>query len=157
MLTGDIEDNARSIAKALKIDEYYSGLMPDDKVKKMEMLLKKNKRGKKILYAGEGINDAAVIARSDVGIAMGALGSDVAIEVADVVITDDNLTKIILVIEIAKKTMKIAIQNILLAIVVKIIFLSLGAFGYMPMWLAIFADTGVTLIAILNALRILRV
>lgn len=155
MLTGDIKDNAKVIANAIGIDEFYSSLLPEDKVHKMEMLVKSNK-GKSVIYLGDGINDAPVLARADVGIAMGAIGSEFAIESADVVITDDNLAKTYFLLNLAKRTMKTAKQNIWIAIGVKLLFLLLGAFGFMTMWLAIFADTGVTLIAILNALKLLK-
>lgn len=157
MLTGDIRDNAANIAQVTGIDEWYYGLMPDDKVNKVAELIKNNRMDKKLLYTGDGINDAPVLMRADVGIAMGSIGSQAAIEAADVVVTDDNLAKIFLLINIAKKTVKTAQENILLAFGVKALFLILSAFGYMSMWIAIFADTGVTLIAVLNALRILKI
>lgn len=157
MLTGDIKDNAAFIAKATGIEEWYFGLLPEDKIYKLEELIKNNKKNKKVIYTGDGINDAPVLMRSDVGIAMGAIGSQAAIEAADVVVTDDNLAKIFLLVNIAKKTVQTAKENIILALGVKALFLILGAFGFMTMWLAIFADTGVTLIAVLNALKILKI
>ncbi len=156
MLTGDIKDNAAAIAKTIGINEWYAGLLPEDKLKKVEDIIKSNKKDKKVLYTGDGINDAPVLMRSDVGIAMGAIGSEAAIEASDVVITDDNLAKIYLTINIAKKTMKTVKENIILAFGVKVLFLALGALGYMTMCAAIFADTGITLIAVLNALKILK-
>ncbi len=156
MLTGDIKDNAEVIAKSAGIDEWYAGLLPEDKVKKLETIIKQNKKDKKVMYTGDGINDAPVITRADVGIAMGAIGSQSAIEASDVVITDDNLAKVYLILNIAKKTMRTVKQNIILALGVKVLFMVLAVFGYMPIWIAIFADTGVTLLAVLNSLKILN-
>lgn len=156
MLTGDKKEIAEMVAKQVGIDQVYSQLMPGDKVEQVEKLLKNKKSEDHLLFVGDGINDAPVLARADVGIAMGALGSDAAIEAADVVLMDDNPVGIARVIAIAKKTMKIAKENIIFAIAVKVIVLILAAFGYAPMGLAIFADVGVAVLAILNALRCLK-
>lgn len=157
MLTGDTEQNAQNIVNELNIDEYYSNLLPADKVSKLEEFLYWNKKKGSIIFAGDGINDAPVLMRSDIGIAMGALGSDAAIEAADVVITDDNLSKIYTAIKLSKQTMSIVRQNIVFAIGIKILFLILGSFGMMSMWGAVFADVGVTLLAVLNSLRTLKI
>ncbi len=157
MLTGDTEQNAQNIVNELNIDEYYSNLLPADKVSKLEEFLSWNKKKGSIIFAGDGINDAPVLMRSNIGIAMGALGSDAAIEAADVVITDDNLSKIYTAIKLSKQTMSIVRQNIVFAIGIKILFLILGSFGMMSMWGAVFADVGVTLLAVLNSLRTLKI
>ena len=157
ILTGDSEENTNYVASKVNISEFYSKLLPSEKVSKIEEFIAEKKQNKSVIYAGDGINDSPVIMRADVGIAMGALGSDAAIEAADVVISDDNIEKIPLAIRISKHTMKIVKQNIALAISVKLIFLIFGAFGYMTIWLAVFDDVGVTLIAVLNALRTLRI
>ena len=156
MLTGDGEAAAEAAAKELKIDKLYSRLMPEDKVKKVEELLDDKRAGSAVAFVGDGINDAPVLTRADIGIAMGALGSDAAIEAADVVLMDDNPLKISKAIRIAKKCMKIVYENIVFAIGVKLICLILGALGIANMWLAIFADVGVMVIAVLNAIRMLR-
>ena len=156
MLTGDGEAAAEAAAKELKIDKLYSRLMPEDKVKKVEELLDDKRAGSAVAFVGDGINDAPVLTRADIGIAMGALGSDAAIEAADVVLMDDNPLKISKAIRIAKKCMKIVYVNIVFAIGVKLICLILGALGIANMWLAIFADVGVMVIAVLNAIRMLR-
>lgn len=157
MLTGDKESSAKSISQKLGIDSYYANLLPSDKVYKIEELINKNNKNKSIIFTGDGINDAPVLMRSDIGIAMGAIGSDAAIEAADIVITDDKLKKIYVAIKIAKKTMRIVKQNIAFAISIKLIFLILGGFGLMSMWGAVFSDVGVTLIAVLNSLRTLKI
>lgn len=158
MLTGDVKSSANYIGNQVGVDKVYSELLPNDKVEKLEnLLVNKVNSNESILFVGDGINDAPVLARADVGIAMGALGSDAAIEAADVVIMDDKISKISSAISIAQKTMKIVKQNIIFAIGVKIIFLALGTFGLMSMWGAVFADVGVTLIAVLNSLRALKI
>ncbi len=157
MLTGDSIQNARETAEKLKIDEYYASLLPEEKVKKTEELMDIKPREKSIIFVGDGINDAPVLMRSDTGIAMGALGSDAAVEAADVVITDDNPLKIYTAIRISKRTIQIANQNIIFAIGIKLLFLVLGGLGLMTMWGAVFADVGVTLIAVMNSLRNLKV
>ncbi len=139
------------------IDEVYSELLPADKVEKVEELLKNNSGNGKLAFAGDGINDAPVLRRADIGIAMGAMGSDAAIEAADVVLMDDDPMKIAKAIRISRKCLRIVYQNIVFAIGVKLICLLLGAFGIANMWLAIFADVGVMIIAVLNAIRALFV
>ena len=155
MLTGDNKYAAESFAKKLGIDRFYSELLPEDKVKHIENLIKESKGGK-VAFVGDGINDAPVIARADIGIAMGALGSDAAIETADVVLMTDSPSKVIDAIDVAKKTRNIVWQNIIFAMGVKLFFIVLGIFGIATMWEAVFGDMGVALIAVLNAIRILR-
>ena len=155
MLTGDREEVASKVASDLGLDEYYSQLLPADKVDKVETLMEK-KEGL-LAFAGDGVNDAPVLSRSDIGIAMGALGSDAAIEASDVVLMDDDPQKIPKAIKIAKKCMRIVYENIVFAIAVKFICLILGAFGIANMWLAIFADVGVMVIAVINSIRALMV
>lgn len=156
MLTGDDAEAAEYVAKKLDIQTYRSNLMPHNKVEILETLISAKQEGKSVIFVGDGINDAPVLMRADVGIAMGALGSDAAIESADIILMDDNPAKVPLAIKIAQKTLQIAQQNIILAISIKVLFLLLGAAGLMTMWGAVFADTGVCLIAILNALRALK-
>lgn len=157
MLTGDKKDISKVVSEELKLDEYHSELLPQDKVKCVEkLMLEKSKEGK-LLFVGDGINDAPVLALSDIGVAMGGLGSDAAIEAADVVIMTDEISKISKAISISRKTMRIVKENIIFAITVKIAVLVLSALGIATMWSAVFADVGVSVIAILNALRILRV
>jgi Cd2+/Zn2+-exporting ATPase len=156
MLTGDLKVVADKIGKQLGLDEVYSELLPADKVEKIESLeIKKSHKGK-IVFAGDGINDAPVLARADIGIAMGGLGSDAAIEAADIVIMTDEPSKIASAIKIAKRTSSIVYQNIVFALGVKAVFLVLGAFGVASMWEAVFADMGVAIIAILNAMRVMN-
>ena len=157
MLTGDIKNVGLKVAKELGIDEVYYELLPVDKVEKLEeLLLQKSSKGK-LVFVGDGINDAPVLARADIGIAMGGLGSDAAIEAADIVIMTDEPSKIATAIRVSQKTLKIAHQNIVFAISVKVIVLILSALGFATMWAAVFADVGVTIIAILNAFRALNV
>ena len=157
MLTGDRKEAAEAAAKQLGISRVEAELLPADKVDVMEQLLSDaEKAGSRVAFVGDGINDAPVLARADVGIAMGSLGSDAAIEAADIVIMDDNLQKIPAAVRIAKKTMRIARQNIAFALGVKILILVLGALGLANMWAAVFADVGVAVIAILNAMRTMR-
>ena len=156
MLTGDTKAAAEQIASSLAIDEVRAELLPGDKVSEVENLMTDNRRGS-VVFVGDGINDAPVLMRSDVGIAMGAMGSDAAIEAADVVLMDDNPAKIPLAIRIARRTMGIVYQNIVFALGVKGAILVLGALGYAGMWAAVFADVGVSVIAILNASRALRI
>lgn len=157
MLTGDIEKVAKKVGEELGLDEIYSNLLPQDKVSKFEEIIKnKNSKGN-VVFVGDGINDAPVLARADVGIAMGAMGSDAAIEAADVVIMTDEPSKIVTAIKSSKKTMKIAMQNIFLAFGVKAIALILSALGIADMWMAVFADTGVTILAVLNSFRALKI
>ncbi|MBO5006028.1 MAG: HAD-IC family P-type ATPase, partial [Clostridia bacterium] len=150
MLTGDTESVAKAVAKDVGIAEVRAKLLPQDKVAEVEKLIEK---GAKVAFVGDGINDAPVLARADVGIAMGALGSDAAIESADIVLMDDKLSKIPLAVNIARKTMRIVRQNIVFALAVKGAILLLGAFGIANMWTAVFGDVGVMVIAILNAMR----
>ena len=157
MLTGDVEKVAKKVGEDLGIDEIYTNLLPQDKVSKFEEIIKnKNSKGN-VVFVGDGINDAPVLARADVGIAMGAMGSDAAIEAADVVIMTDEPSKIVTAIKSSKKTMKIAMQNIILAFGVKAIALILSALGITDMWMAVFADTGVTILAVLNSFRALKI
>lgn len=156
MLTGDRKSVGEEIGKYLEIDEVFSELLPTDKIDKFEQIESTKSTKGKIIFVGDGINDAPVLARTDIGIAMGGLGSDAAIEAADVVIMTDEPSKIITAIKVAKKTRRIVYQNIILAMVVKGIFLVLGAFGIASMWEAVFADTGVALLAIFNALRVMN-
>ena len=157
MLTGDSKRVADQVAKELGIEEVYSELLPADKVSKVEELLAKKTEKEKLAFVGDGINDAPVLSRADIGIAMGALGSDAAIEAADVVLMDDDPMKIVKAIRIAKKCMRIVYENIYFAIGIKVICLILGAVGIANMWVAIFADVGVMIIAVLNAIRTLFV
>ncbi|MDD6269364.1 MAG: heavy metal translocating P-type ATPase [Oscillospiraceae bacterium] len=156
MLTGDDEKIAESVAEELHIDEFYAQLLPNEKVERMEELDRMKPHGKKLAFVGDGINDAPVLARADVGIAMGGLGSDAAIEAADVVLMRDEPSGIADAVRIAKATKRIVIQNIVIAVGVKSAFLLLGALGLAGMWEAVFGDVGVTVIAVLNAVRILR-
>ncbi|SDX89277.1 Cd2+/Zn2+-exporting ATPase [Acetomicrobium thermoterrenum DSM 13490] len=155
MLTGDAKSVAESVASHLGIDEAYGGLLPADKVQKVEDLMASKSPKGKLIFVGDGINDAPVLARADVGIAMGGLGSDAAIEAADVVIMTDEPSKVPAAIKIAKRTLAIARQNIAIALGVKGAVLGLGALGIATMWAAVFADVGVTLIAVFNAIRVL--
>lgn len=157
MLTGDNKSIGSKVAKELGLDKVYAELLPADKVEKLEELFSQKSKKGKLAFVGDGINDAPVLARADIGIAMGGLGSDAAIEAADVVIMTDEPSKIATTMKISKKTLKIAHQNIVFAIGVKIIVLILSAFGITTMWAAIFADVGVTIIAVLNAFRALNV
>ncbi len=158
MLTGDVGNVAERVAQELGLDEVYSGLLPADKVAKVEELLQEKASEKDILaFAGDGINDAPVLMRSDIGIAMGAMGSDAAIEAADVVLMDDDPVKIVKAIRISRKCMRIVYQNIVFALVVKFLCLLLSAVGIANMWYAVFADVGVMILAVLNAIRALRV
>jgi len=157
MLTGDSRAVAEQVAARLDIDEVYSELLPGDKVEKVEELLALKRPGERLAFVGDGINDAPVLSRADIGIAMGALGSDAAIEAADIVLMDDNPERIALAMAIARKTLGIVYQNIVFALGVKGICLILGAWGVAGMWIAIFADVGVMVIAVLNAIRCLRV
>ena len=156
MLTGDGEAVAEHVAEQLGMDQVYSQLLPGDKVAKLEELLAEQDRGK-LAFVGDGINDAPVLSRADIGIAMGAMGSDAAIEAADVVLMDDEPLRISQAIRISRKCLRIVYENIVFAIGIKLICLALGALGLANMWLAIFADVGVMVIAVLNAIRCLFV
>ncbi len=155
MLTGDRASSAGHIAEALGIDRVYSGLLPAEKVKKLEEILGGKKSGT-VVYVGDGINDAPVLTRADIGIAMGGLGSDAAIEAADIVLMDDNPEKIVTAIKTAKKTMRIVWQNIVFALGIKVIIMLLGIMGFSGIWEAVFADVGVSVLAVLNALRAMK-
>lgn len=157
MLTGDTEESGLTVAKKLNIDKAYTQLLPIDKVDKIEDIIEQKTKNKSVIFVGDGINDAPVLTRADVGIAMGGLGSDAAIEAADVVIMDDKPTKVATAIKIAKQTLTIVKENIAFALGIKVLFLILGAFGFVTMWGAVFADVGVTLIAVLNSLRALKI
>ena len=157
MLTGDRKNVGEYVAKQLQLDQVYTELLPDGKVEKVESLLKEKSEKGKLAFVGDGINDAPVLAISDIGIAMGGLGSDAAIEAADVVLMTDEPSKIVDAIHLSKKTMRIVKENIVFAIFIKILVLILSAWGISTMWEAVFADVGVSIIAIINALRILRV
>ena len=156
MLTGDYEEIGKRVADEIGLDEYHAQLMPADKLVHVERLLTEKPEGKSLAYVGDGINDAPVLKRADVGIAMGGLGSDAAIEAADVVLMDDDPSKIATAIRIARRTIGIAHQNVLFAIGVKIAVLILATFGLATMWMAVFADVGVTVLAVFNAMRALR-
>ena len=156
MLTGDLEKVGKEVGESLGIDEVYGNLLPADKVEKVEELINKKGKNEILAFVGDGINDAPVLARADIGIAMGALGSDAAIEAADVVLMDDNPVKIAQAIKISRKCIRIVYENISFALIIKFACLILGAFGIANMWVAIFADVGVMVIAVLNAIRALR-
>ncbi len=156
MLTGDRKEAAEAVAKELEIDEFHSQLLPADKVALVEKLMKSDEGRGKLSFVGDGINDAPVLMRSDIGIAMGSLGSDAAIEAADIVLMDDDIRKIASVIKIAGKTLRIVKQNVVFALAVKAIVLIIGALGMANMWEAVFADVGVSVIAILNSMRALK-
>ena len=157
MLTGDSRRVAEETAASLGIDEVYAELLPGDKVAKVEELLAQKPERGKLAFVGDGINDAPVLSRADIGIAMGAMGSDAAIEAADVVLMDDDPQKIAKAIRISRKCLRIVYENIVFAIGIKLVCLILGALGIANMWLAIFADVGVMIIAVLNAIRALFV
>ena len=156
MLTGDGEYVANMVAKKLHMDRVYAELLPAEKVERMEELLTQKSPKGKLVFVGDGINDAPVLARADIGVAMGGLGSDAAIEAADIVIMTDEPSKLAAVMRISKKTLNIVRQNIVFAFVVKIATLALGAAGVANLWWAVFADVGVAVLAILNAIRVLR-
>ena len=157
MLTGDRAEIGKKVAEKLGLDEAYTELLPEDKVRHVERLISEQDSKKTTAFVGDGINDAPVIARADIGFAMGGLGSDAAIEAADIVLMDDRIEKIPLSVRIAKRTVGIAVQNIVFALAVKLIVLVLGALGYAEMWMAIIADVGVCLLAVLNAMRAMHV
>ena len=156
MLTGDRKEVAEHVAGQLQLDEWHAELMPADKVSLVEHLLKPADSRQYVAFVGDGINDAPVLARADVGIAMGGLGSDAAIEAADVVLMDDQPSKLPLAISLARRTLAIARQNVWFAIGVKVLVLVLAALGLATMWMAVFADVGVTVLAVLNAMRALK-
>ena len=156
MLTGDAKKVAESVANDLGLDEVHYELLPADKVVQVEKLLKEKPAKSKLAFVGDGINDAPVLARADIGSAMGALGSDAAIEAADVVLMDDDPLKIVKGIKISRKCISIVYENIIFSFLVKFVCLALGAIGIANMWVAIFADVGVMIIAVLNAIRALK-
>ena len=156
MLTGDRREAAETVAQTLGIDEVHAELLPGGKVEQVEALLKAEKQKERLAFVGDGINDAPVLTRADIGIAMGSMGSDAAIEAADIVLMDDDVTKIASVVRIARKTLRIAKQNIVFALAIKALVLILGALGMANMWEAVFADVGVSVIAILNSMRTLN-
>lgn len=156
MLTGDREEVAKRVASDLGLDEYHAELLPADKVSGVEQLLQNRKEGASLVFVGDGINDAPVLARADIGVAMGAMGSDAAIEAADVVLMDDQPSKIAKAVRISRSTLAISKQNIVFAIAVKVGILILAAFGLAPMWLAVFGDTGVLILCVLNSMRALK-
>ncbi len=156
MLTGDNAQTAQAVASALSMDAFYSGLLPGDKVEVLERIMKEKSKGR-VLFVGDGINDSPVLSRADVGIAMGAMGSDAAVEAADVVLMDDDPRRVAQAIELCRKCMRIVWQNIVFAIGIKVVCLILGAIGIADLWLAIFADVGVMMLAVLNAVRMLLV
>lgn len=157
MLTGDGQSTAQEVAQKLGVDQFFAQLLPGDKVERVEELLQRTDRRGNLVFVGDGINDAPVLSRADIGVAMGALGSDSAIEAADIVLMDDNLRKLPLAVQIAKKTLSIVRQNVVFALGVKLLVLALSAVGLANMWWAVFADVGVSIIAILNASRMLKV
>ena len=157
MLTGDGRKTAEDMARRLGIHQVYSELMPEDKVAKVEEIIRHKGKKEKVLFVGDGINDAPVLSVADVGVAMGAMGSDAAIEAADVVLMDDDPLKIGKAIRISRKCMRIVMENIIFAIGIKVICMVLGALGLANIWMAIFADTGVLILAVLNAMRALFV
>ena len=156
MLTGDKKEVGKAVGEKLGLDQVFGGLLPGDKVEKVEQLLREKPTDKTLAFVGDGINDAPVLARADVGIAMGGIGSDAAVEAADVVIMNDEPSKIVDGIKIARKTVTIVKQNIIFAIGIKILVLVLVAFGQASMWAAVFGDVGVSVLAILNAIRALE-
>jgi len=157
MLTGDARPVAEQVAASLGVDEVFSQLLPADKVTRVEQLLESKPKNTTLAFVGDGINDAPVLSRADIGIAMGAMGSDATIEAADIVLMDDDPMKVAKAIRISRKCLHIVYQNIIFALLVKLICLALGAVGITNMWFAIFADVGVTVIAVINAIRALRV
>ena len=157
MLTGDRKEVGEAVAEALGLDEVYTELLPGDKVSMVESLLEQTTGGGKLAFVGDGMNDAPVLSRADLGIAMGALGSDAAIEAADVVLMDDQPSKLVQAMRISRKTRRIVVQNIVFALAVKAVVLGMGLFGIATMWEAVFADVGVLVIAICNATRALRI
>lgn len=157
MLTGDREETARNVAESLGIGEVFASLLPQDKITHVELLLQEKDKGSSLAFVGDGVNDAPVLARADIGIAMGALGSDAAVEAADVVLMDDDPLRLPLAIRIARRTRSIARQNICFALGVKVLIMLLGIFGIANMWLAVFADVGVSVLAVLNATRAMRI
>ena len=156
MLTGDAQGAAQAVARELGLDQFYAQLLPADKVERVEALLEEKRPKEKLVFVGDGINDAPVLSRADIGVAMGALGSDAAIEAADIVLMDDDLMKLTAAVRIARRTLSIVRQNVVFALGVKLLVLALSAAGRANMWAAVFADVGVSVLAILNASRMLK-
>ena len=156
MLTGDRQAVAEKVADTIKLDAFHAELLPGDKVELAEKIIDAKKAKGTVIFVGDGINDAPVLARADIGVAMGGLGSEAAIEAADIVIMDDQPSKLSVVMKIARKTLTIAKQNVVFALTIKAIVLVLGALGLASMWAAVFADVGVAVIAILNSMRALQ-
>ena len=156
MLTGDAQGAAQAVARELGLDQFYAQLLPADKVEKVEDLLRDKGPKERLVFVGDGINDAPVLSRADIGVAMGALGSDAAIEAADIVLMDDDLMKLPAAVRIASQTLSIVRQNVVFALGVKLLVLVLSAAGLANMWAAVFADVGVSVLAILNASRMLH-
>ena len=156
MLTGDAQGAAQAVARELGLDQFYAQLLPADKVERVEELLRDKNPKEKLVFVGDGINDAPVLSRADIGVAMGALGSDAAIEAADLVLMDDDLLKLPVAVRIASRTLSIVRQNVVFALGVKLLVLVLSAVGRANMWAAVFADVGVSVLAILNASRMLK-
>ena len=156
MLTGDRKSTANNIGNFLGMDEIYSELLPQEKVEKMQSLKSQSSKDGKIVFVGDGVNDAPVLAMSDIGVSMGGLGSDAAIEASDLVLMSDEPSKLVDAIKIARKTHKIVWQNIIVVLIIKFAVLALAVMGKSTMWMAVFADVGVALIAVINALRILK-
>ncbi len=157
MLTGDLEAVGKAVGTELGLDEIHAELLPAEKVEMVEILLQEKGPKDKLAFVGDGINDAPVLSRADIGIAMGAMGSDAAIEAADVVLMDDNPARIALAMKISRKCLRIVYENIVFALIVKFACLGLGAFGIANMWIAIFADVGVMVLAVLNSIRCLEI
>lgn len=155
MLTGDNEKYARAVAEEVGIDDFKFGLLPADKVVEMEAIMENKGKKDKVVYVGDGVNDAPVLMRADVGVSMGGVGSDSAVEASDMVLMHDNLTGIVSARKISKKTLKLAYENIVFILLVKAVVLILGALGLASMWLAVFADVGVAVLATLNSMRAL--
>ena len=156
MLTGDNKKTAYKVGEKINIDEVHSELLPLDKVKEVEEIMKRSNKNGKLAFVGDGVNDAPVLARADIGIAMGGIGSDAAIEAADIVLMKDDINALVDAINVSKKTNKILWQNIVFALGIKILVMVLGTFGIANMWTAVFADVGVTIIAIINSTRCFR-
>ena len=155
MLTGDNEKYARAVAEEVGIDDFKFGLLPADKVVEMEAIMENKGKKDKVVYVGDGVNDAPVLMRADVGVSMGGVGSDSAVEASDMVLMHDNLTGLVSARKISKKTLKLAYENIVFILLVKAVVLILGALGIASMWLAVFADVGVAVLATLNSMRAL--
>ena len=154
--TGDRKEVAEAVAKELGLDEVHAELLPGDKVSRVERLLREKQEKSRLAFVGDGINDAPVLTRADIGIAMGSMGSDAAIEAADIVLMDDDVRKIASIVKMSRKTLRIVKQNVVFALSVKAIVLILGALGLASMWAAVFADVGVSVLAILNSMRTLQ-